>query len=125
MSLKRGAVDGSWLAGLTGLTGLAGGAGPEEPIGWGSRSTGFAGWGSELIAGWASVLSEEEVPVDRRWAAGFTGGRSERAEFAFGSGLTGERLEEPAAGLSGLTRLTGGSGLFERDKTELSREVVS
>ena len=113
------------MAGFSGLTGLTGGAGPEKSIWWGDRSTGFAGCGSELIAGWASVLSEEEVPVDCWWAAGFTGGRSERAGFAFGSGLTGERLEEPATGLAGLTRLTGGSGLIEQDKTELSREVVS
>lgn len=113
------------MAGFSGLTGLTGGAGPEKSIGWSHGPARFTGCRPEFPTGWASVLSEEEVPVDGRWAAGFTGGRSERAGFAFGSGLTGERLEEPATGLAGLTRLTGGSGLIEQDKTELSREVVS
>ena len=128
MSLKRGAVNGGWLAGLAGLTGLAGlagGAGSEEPIGWSHGPARFTGCRPEFLTGWASVLPEEESTVDCRWAAGGSGGGSELAGFAFGSGLAGVRLEEPAAGLTRLTRGAGGTRLIERDEAELRLERLA
>ena len=64
------------------------------------------------------ATAEEEVPVDGRWAAGGSGGRSELAGLAFGPGLAGVRLEEPS------TRFAGGWRTFRR-RTELVGEIIS